>query len=85
MAPFRVLSNLFGGNNSITMRNGHMAENTGNRPPLGDSSTRTQNGAGCSSEHPAPSVTGSARDHQADGTGGGTTVGRSLHVIAFGT
>ena len=34
MPPFRVFSNIFGGNNSITMRNGHMTENTG-EPFLG--------------------------------------------------
>ena len=44
MAPFRVLSNLFGGNNSITMRNGHMTENTGNRSALGDGRDGTQKG-----------------------------------------
>lgn len=30
MPPFRVFSNIFGGNNSITMRNGHTAVITGN-------------------------------------------------------
>ena len=30
MPPFRVFSNIFGGNNSITMRNGHMTGNMGN-------------------------------------------------------
>lgn len=29
MPPFRVFSNIFGGNNSITMRNGHTTENMG--------------------------------------------------------
>ena len=29
MPPFGVLSNIFGGNNSITMRNGHMTGNMG--------------------------------------------------------
>ena len=29
MPPFGVFSNIFRGNNSITMRNGHMAENAG--------------------------------------------------------
>ena len=85
MAPLGVLSNLFGGNNSITMRNGHMTENTGNRSAPGEGLTGAQHGAGCSGEHPAPFVAGSGRDHQAEGTGGGTTVGRSLQVIAFGT
>lgn len=85
MAPLGVLSNLFGGNNSITMRNGHMTENTGNRPTLVDGRAGAQNGAGCSSEHPAPSSVRSGSDHQVDGAGGGTTVGRSLQVIVFGT
>jgi hypothetical protein len=31
MPPFGVFSNIFGGNNSITMRNGHMTENAGKR------------------------------------------------------